>query len=93
MSSRRKHQREHRYAAENLSAYVDDELNPLERDRVDAHLSLCLDCRKELVTLRETAKLLRMTPRMALPRSFVLPASAARSETPPHHGDRRSCAG
>ena len=37
---------------EQLSEYVDDELSPRERARIDAHLSECPDCRRLLEDLR-----------------------------------------
>lgn len=69
--------RDHRFAQENLSAYLDGELAAGETARVEAHLRRCPACQRELHALRQTALLLRRAPRPALPRSFVLPASAA----------------
>lgn len=68
--------REHRFAAENLSAYIDGELTAAERSRVERHLAACADCRRDVETLQETVALLRRVPLKPVPRSFALPASA-----------------
>lgn len=68
--------REHRSAAENLSAYIDGELTTAERVRLERHLATCADCRRDVETLRETVALLRRVPLKPAPRSFALPASA-----------------
>lgn len=72
--------RDHKYALENLSAYLDGELAVGERARVEAHLRRCVACQRELQSLRQTALLLRYAPRHAVPRSFALPASASRAQ-------------
>jgi hypothetical protein len=40
---------------ERLSEYLDDELDPQEREAVDAHLSECVACRADLDALRKVA--------------------------------------
>lgn len=75
-----KQRRDHRYAQENLSAYLDGELAAGEMARVEAHLRRCPNCQQELRSLRETALLLRCAPQRAVPRSFALPASAGRAQ-------------
>jgi hypothetical protein len=68
--------REHRFTADNLSAYIDDELAAAERARVERHLAVCADCRRDAETLRQTVTLLHSVPLQPVPRSFALPASA-----------------
>ena len=58
-----------------LSDYLDQRLSPAERQRVDAHIQTCWECRRELQGLQETVYLLRNTPVVPAPRSFVLTAS------------------
>ena len=38
---------------ENLSAFLDDELNPRKRKQMELHISECADCRQETEKLRE----------------------------------------
>jgi anti-sigma factor RsiW len=59
---------------EQLSAYLDDELEPAERAALERHLPGCLRCQSELRELRAVRGLLRALPAPALPRSFALPA-------------------
>jgi len=66
---------EHEYTAERLSAYLDDELSPQERERVDRHLAACAECRWDLETLRQTVQWVQELPSVPLPRVFTLPAS------------------
>lgn len=68
--------REHRFAAGNLSAYIDGQLTAAERSRVERHVAACADCGRDLETLRRTVALLRHVPVRPVPRSFALPASA-----------------
>lgn len=58
---------------ERLSAYLDGELSMAERADLEAHLSGCAECRRELASLRQTKALLGALPAPALPRSFALP--------------------
>ncbi|HFD39179.1 MAG TPA: hypothetical protein ENJ31_04940 [Anaerolineae bacterium] len=67
--------KEHRYVETRLSAYLDDELSPQERERVDRHLAVCADCRWNLDTLRRTVQWTRELPSVPVPRVFTLPAS------------------
>ena len=46
----------------NLSALVDGELSPAERDRAHAHLAACQQCRAEANALRELKKRMRGLP-------------------------------
>ncbi len=58
---------------ERLSAYLDGELNLAERADLEAHLSGCAECQRELASLRQMKALLGALPAPALPRSFALP--------------------
>jgi hypothetical protein len=72
MARLRSNDREHRYVSDRLAAYMDEELVAEERSRVEAHLSTCQACRADLRTLRWTKGLLRQTPAIRVPRSFVV---------------------
>ncbi len=60
---------------ERLSAYLDGEATPAERYALDAHLSDCAQCQRELAELRQTRELVRALPAPPLPRAFTLPIS------------------
>ena len=55
----RRYMREHHYAAERYSAYLDDDLAPAEKARVEAHVGICPECTKVLAALRRTLDGLR----------------------------------
>ncbi len=57
---------------EQLSAYVDGELNAHARRVVEAHLAGCEECSALAEELRQTKSLLAALPRQATSRSFVL---------------------
>jgi hypothetical protein len=58
---------------EELSAYIDGELDDAARERVEQHLATCADCRTRVDGLRETAYAVRALPMESPPRSFSLP--------------------
>lgn len=71
---------EHQYVTKRLSAWIDGTLSEGERTRVQAHLQGCEACRQELESLLWVKRLLRQTPTVPVPRSFVLrPADLERS--------------
>lgn len=71
---------EHQYVTKRLSAWIDGTLSERERGRVQAHLQSCEACRQELESLLWVKRLLRQTPTVPVPRSFVLrPADLERS--------------
>jgi len=72
--------REHKWVSANLSTYLDNRLQARGRERVEHHLGVCRSCREDLATLRQTVDLLRHMPRLAVPRSFILPQSAAEEQ-------------
>jgi len=65
----------HKFTLDNLSAYLDGELDARQRARIERHLATCSACQHELATLRATVELLSRVPAKPVPRSFVLPAS------------------
>jgi anti-sigma factor RsiW len=66
---RRRYMREHRWTHAHLSEYLDRELGPRERKRVEAHVGICPHCSRVLATLRRTLEglhLLRAQPQTGL---------------------------
>jgi len=57
---RRRYMREHRWTHAHLSEYLDRELDPAERERVEAHASICPHCSRVLATLRRTLEGMRL---------------------------------
>ena len=55
-----------------LSAYLDGQVTPAERQRAEKALAEDPAVRGRYMMLRQTVLLLRQTPRVAVPRSFVL---------------------
>lgn len=54
LRERRRFMREHRWTHTHLSEYLDRELDPRERERVEAHAGICPQCSRVLATLRRT---------------------------------------
>jgi anti-sigma factor RsiW len=59
---RRRYMREHRWTHAHLSDYLDDDLSPEERERIEDHVSICPHCRRVLRTLRRTLESLMELP-------------------------------
>jgi anti-sigma factor RsiW len=76
---------------EQLSAYLDNEVDEHERAALEQHLPTCEECRRALEELEQSRALLRAIPATALPRSFVLPETGAVPE-PLSRGRRRGSA-
>jgi len=55
-----------------FSLYLDDRLNPIERDTVRYHTEVCDDCRRDLESLESTVRLLHRMPVAFSPRYFTL---------------------
>jgi anti-sigma factor RsiW len=53
---RRRFMREHEWTHARLSEYIDEELSPEERRRVEEHVGVCPQCRRVLATLRRTVE-------------------------------------
>jgi anti-sigma factor RsiW len=62
---------------EQLSAYLDNEVDERERAALEQHLPTCEECRRALEELGQSRALLRALPAPALPRSFLLPETGA----------------
>lgn len=56
---RHRFMREHRWTGPRLSAYLDGELSPDDRRRLEAHAGICPECGQMLATLRKTLAGLR----------------------------------
>lgn len=69
-------QTEHQYFEEQLSAYLDGELPPREREEMEQHLSTCPSCRWSLETLRQTVQWTSELPTLRVPRTFMIPVPA-----------------
>jgi anti-sigma factor RsiW len=70
----------HAWVEERLSAYIDEQLAPDERTRIDSHLAECARCHASLESLRWTVSLLKLAPAPAMPRSFTLPVPRTESK-------------
>lgn len=57
-----------------LSAYIDDELDANTKARVAQHLTGCADCQARVDGLRQTANAVRGLPMESPPRTFTIPA-------------------
>lgn len=69
---RRRSESEHKWVEDSLSAYIDGELSPKERARVEKHLRDCQACTQNLATLRQTVALVGELPQVPAPRSFAI---------------------
>jgi hypothetical protein len=63
--------RRHRFS-DQLSAYIDNQLSPRQRERLETHLATCEACRRRLDELRATVGALGALPLEEAPRSFAL---------------------
>jgi len=63
---------------EELSAFLDHELESAEQARVAEHVASCADCQLRLDGLRQAAHALRALPSETPPRTFSIPAAAPR---------------
>ena len=72
----------HEYYEERLSAYLDGELAPGERETVERHLTTCQACQWDLDTLQTTVQWMGELPTVPLPRVFTIPAPAQPERTP-----------
>lgn len=70
---------EHEHVREELSAFLDGQLDSSLRGLVEHHLASCEDCQLELESLRKTVALLSSLPAVQSSRSFAIrPAQAQR---------------
>ena len=75
--------RRHPIRDADLSAYVDGQLEPPARDRLEAHIETCDPCREALAELRMLRSALRELPPATAPRSFALREADVRAEAKP----------
>lgn len=71
---RRRYMREHRWTHTHLSAYLEQQLTPEERRRVELHASICPNCTRVLQTLRrmlEGLHMLRAQPQTGVAESVI----------------------
>jgi len=66
--------RDHRWAPNHMSDYLDDELAPASRTRMDRHVGVCPECRRLLAELRRIVDGLH---RLATPSGGVDPVQIA----------------
>jgi len=64
---------------EELSAYIDGELDETSRERVEQHLATCDACHARVDGLRDTAHAIRGLPMESPPRRFTVPKVQQRS--------------
>jgi hypothetical protein len=64
---------------EELSAYLDNELDDDAKARVAEHVAGCADCQARLDGLRQTAYAIRALPMETPPRTFTIPAKRRES--------------
>lgn len=75
--------RKHPIRDVDLSAYVDGQLEPPARDRLEAHIETCTPCREALAELRALRSALQELPPAMAPRSFALREADVRVEAKP----------
>ena len=68
----------HRRWQQDLSAYIDGQLEPREQRALEAHLAECASCQDELEALRGVVALLHRVPQVRVPRSFALSEAPVR---------------
>lgn len=68
--------------AEQLMAYVDNELDVVATQQVAIHVAACVSCRAEVKTTRLLKAQLAGLPELAVPRSFALTPAHARRLNP-----------
>lgn len=71
---------------DDLSAYLDGQLEADARGRVQSHVDACAPCRAALEELRAVRSALRELPRAAVPRSFALREADVRQAPAAHPG-------
>jgi Putative zinc-finger len=82
MAERKFSATEHAWVEERLSAYIDNQLAPLERAQLERHLRDCARCQASHASLRWTVSLVKQAPAPALPRAFTLPMPAQARRAP-----------
>ena len=75
--------RKHPIRDVDLSDYVDGQLEPPARDRLEAHIETCTPCRETLAELRALRSALQELPPATASRSFALREADVRAEPKP----------
>ena len=75
--------RKHPIRDVDLSTYVDGQLEPPARDRLEAHIETCSPCRDALGELRALRSALQELPPATAPRSFALREADVQSQAKP----------
>jgi anti-sigma factor RsiW len=70
---------------EQLTSYLDGELDGKERERLELHLESCRSCREECDSLRQTVSLLHNMPEVSSERTFRIDEKNVAQKT----GDRK----
>ncbi len=73
---------EYGHVDEKLSAYLDGQLSPAERNAVAIHLETCGRCQWDLDTLRTTVQWTRELPAVPVPRAFTIAVQAGPAREP-----------
>ncbi len=76
----------HRRLRDQLSAYIDGELDDSAAERLERHLAECGRCRQEMEQLRATVAALQELPAVEPPRSFTLSPERAAAPRPAQPG-------
>jgi len=71
-------QADHNRAEDLISAYLDQQVTPEEKQFFESHISACADCRAQLEATRSMVAALKTMPSVKAPRSFVLPREMAK---------------
>lgn len=74
--------RRHAVHEDDLSAYVDGQLDAAARERIGTHVAACSACQATVADLRELRSAMRAMPRATAPRSFALRAADVERTTP-----------
>ena len=78
---------DHETTQDLLSAYLDGDLSPEERDQVSLHLEGCAECREELALLVTTLAALHDLPELEAPSGFTDQVLAKLEQAPAGSGD------
>jgi anti-sigma factor RsiW len=78
--------RDHRFTRAQASAYLDGELGPEDRRRIESHTHMCPPCARFMAGLRRTVSALGKLRGTETPRASVSDGVLARLREEPHNG-------